>query len=981
MRAMSAADTALFSAVGGRATFARVDVQDGGGTWRDMTSYLGTNMVLAVDWSDSVDGEGQNGTITFKREQELLNLSPLMQGSPANLAFAYPGSFSPLVFVGRGARIYSADVPWGQTPQPSDWRFMFDGKIDKVDPGSGEEVKVSISDLQGPLRDTFIEAERVYAFATGAAAVQGCRVWSPLATFAHNELVIPTEASRNGHFYVATTAGSVSTSGTEPIWPTAGGGTVVDGGETWQEVGATAAMTVWSKSLSVALGDRIMPTAASANGHFYKATAGVPGTTSATTEPTWPTGSGATVTDNGITWTEAGAVATAVETIMGQLCTDNGQSVTVNLPGGSPGWLVKVYLQQRQALWDALRALADQIGWDLRYQYDAGSGTFKLNLWTPNRSKVIPDYTFAASQKLDYQALEIDVSKVRNAVEVVFCAGGTLDPSGNPVRVSVVVTDSTSISKYGRRYMLMAEASTSNIDTTTEATAMANAALSDLKEPTAEVKVPIPYFPFVELGDLYRFSPDATYSDQNLDLAVVGYEHTINADGEAATLLTLRGHPSTGCDRWLSKDTRAAFDDVHQLGGGVESDQPKPAASSVVGGTLLQVGAAATKRAFGQDVEWHIGTANNFTPSQQTLLQSQGGNQATAPHLLPGKAYYGRYVPIRRNDSRIFRGQPSPVIPFTAGQASAGHLTDQIALGDYPLNAGFETQLDQSATGLPDHWSTNGIGTPGTDYVPLFDANGMSGGRYMEILGNGSTQPLMLSAVIPLINESAENNRYGGLYRLRAWIKPDAGNGAGGTITIGVGFVDYTGNSGAGFLATTTKTLASNSHVGHWQQVDLIFEISAAMGGAGSSNAARNAYVFFNTSLNAGMKYYVDEIRLQYLGTPWYAVGDTTKFCDNYESIPPFTGTWANFGGSYTPARFRKDALGKVYLDGLVNAGVIGTSIFTLPVGYRPDSTHWKYFDSGGYQFDIRDTGQVTPQGGVNTHVWLGGISFYPGAF
>lgn len=52
---------------------------------------------------------------------------------------------------------------------------------------------------------------------------------------------------------------------------------------------------------------------------------------------------------------------------------------------------------------------------------------------------------------------------------------------------------------------------------------------------------------------------------------------------------------------------------------------------------------------------------------------------------------------------------------------------------------------------------------------------------------------------------------------------------------------------------------------------------------------------------------------------------------------PAFQNSWVNFGtgANDTPARFRKDIFGIVWVEGMVKNGVAGT-IFTLPAGYRP---------------------------------------------
>lgn len=58
--------------------------------------------------------------------------------------------------------------------------------------------------------------------------------------------------------------------------------------------------TPWGAAKSYIVGEVISPV--TPNGHLYRCT--VAGTSHASTEPTWPTTDGGTVTDNGITWTE-----------------------------------------------------------------------------------------------------------------------------------------------------------------------------------------------------------------------------------------------------------------------------------------------------------------------------------------------------------------------------------------------------------------------------------------------------------------------------------------------------------------------------------------------------------------------------------------------------------------------------------------------------------------------------------------------------
>lgn len=51
---------------------------------------------------------------------------------------------------------------------------------------------------------------------------------------------------------------------------------------------------------------------------------------------------------------------------------------------------------------------------------------------------------------------------------------------------------------------------------------------------------------------------------------------------------------------------------------------------------------------------------------------------------------------------------------------------------------------------------------------------------------------------------------------------------------------------------------------------------------------------------------------------------------------PIFGGSWDNYGSGYATAAFYRDAFNRVWLKGSLNTGTSGTTVFTLPVGYRP---------------------------------------------
>lgn len=51
---------------------------------------------------------------------------------------------------------------------------------------------------------------------------------------------------------------------------------------------------------------------------------------------------------------------------------------------------------------------------------------------------------------------------------------------------------------------------------------------------------------------------------------------------------------------------------------------------------------------------------------------------------------------------------------------------------------------------------------------------------------------------------------------------------------------------------------------------------------------------------------------------------------------PAFENGWVNYGSVEATAAFYKDPWGRVHIKGLVKTGTINTTIFTLPVDYRP---------------------------------------------
>lgn len=90
----------------------------------------------------------------------------------------------------------------------------------------------------------------------------------------------------------------------------------------------TNSKPAWVASTAYAVNDLVMPTSANENGHYYKCTTAG---TSSSTEPTWPTASGATVADGTVVWTESGKFWSDWVQLL-----DSSDTTRVKVDGGIP---------------------------------------------------------------------------------------------------------------------------------------------------------------------------------------------------------------------------------------------------------------------------------------------------------------------------------------------------------------------------------------------------------------------------------------------------------------------------------------------------------------------------------------------------------------------------------------------------------------------------------------------------------------------
>lgn len=92
------------------------------------------------------------------------------------------------------------------------------------------------------------------------------------------------------------------------------------------------------------------------------------------------------------------------------------------------------------------------------------------------------------------------------------------------------------------------------------------------------------------------------------------------------------------------------------------------------------------------------------------------------------------------------------------------------------------------------------------------------------------------------------------------------------------------------------------------------------------------------------------------------------------------TGNFQNYTASngYSPAASRKDAMGRVWLRGLVKSVTAGTALGVLPAGHRPSFSYLlpTITNSGFGYSKVTTDGLLTSLSGGTTLISLDGISF-----
>ena len=217
------------------------------------------------------------------------------------------------------------------------------------------------------------------------------------------------------------------------------------------------------------------------------------------------------------------------------------------------GFAVLPYEVQRQSVWDATQEVATQIGWYLGYRYDIDGETFKYTLLEPPRDKGSSnaDWSFVDTTDFYPTPLTLTDRDIRNVVKVSF-----LNSSGDSTYVSVESSDS--IAEFGRKAMEISEGDTSLINTSSEGLTLANAALHDLKDFSADIQMNMPLFPDLQLFDGVNVTHNQIASSAHFfGVNAIKHQLRISQSGIKARTIWTGAATVQGCHKkWIDMQAR-----------------------------------------------------------------------------------------------------------------------------------------------------------------------------------------------------------------------------------------------------------------------------------------------------------------------------------------------------------------------------------------------------------------------------------------
>lgn len=303
---------------------------------------------------------------------------------------------------------------------------------------------------------------------------------------------------------------------------------------------------------------------------------------------------------------------------------------------GTPAFAIMEYELGNVSVLDALKALADLIGWNLHYRWDESESEFRLTLYEPDRSSTAPTYTFNPDDYYTISNAALGVQGIRNKGEVVYT-----DTSGD--YQSVTDTRSTSVGIYGTRFIRL-DAQGTSILTATQANNLLAALLDDLEDPKAVQTLEAAFHWPIELGDIHTYAANGVHYDTAQNWACFAYTHTIAPD-RMRTMIQAAGKPSGGFRRWHQK----ARPDLRRTVPAVE------VTFDANGETVVSAAGDANTVALYVTVGDGSEPATPTSASNDGVINGRSGTVSTGVKVTTGNDAYVKVVATDES------GEPSPV--------------------------------------------------------------------------------------------------------------------------------------------------------------------------------------------------------------------------------------------------------------------------------------------------------------------------------
>lgn len=477
----------------------------------------------------------------------------------------------------------------------------------------------------------------------------------------------------------------------------------------------------------------------------------------------------------------------------------------------SPAWDILEYNAESGPVMDELVRLAQQIGWVCRFWWDSGTSAWRLTLFEPDRSATTPGLTIPAHRIRSVGQATVNISTIRNVIKVRYNDPTLPEDDATSGWRTVVASDSTSIALYGRRFMEISEEATSNLDTSTEAQRLADAALADLKDPVTHYEATIGMDPRVELYDLVRFESDGITRDAPLDVAVVRVRHSFDSRGPCTTVIEGRGSTPAGYGHtWRGLGTgpgRARPGARHRPEWAPASWDYTPNAGSAEIALPLPA-----PRRWPPLFFWEIYASDNPTGLIDAAnLRSRTRESTARISGPPGESGYVAIVGVDTEGNRDTSPANTQLIDY--GQAGPSFLDPSVAWGgSVMLSRGFDV-TSRGTPFPPDGWRMR-TGVWGTDAAVSVTSEL---GTYSLELGTsgGATVVAMESTFSPV----AEGTPYRALIRWQA----DSVT-AGHTVTLQIEW--YASKTGSLLSATTIHNAIAGA-ANTWQTASTAVEAPA----------------------------------------------------------------------------------------------------------------------------------------------------------